>query len=125
MFCFYSHGFNVSTLGAYATPVEDLLGDPADPCILKIAELLDQTDDMGNDWRRLWSEILNRSPNDVTIYLKGEGPTLCLLKMWCKMKLTSAATIGQLIKALNKINRHDIVMVIEGYCKVRTSIWGN
>ena len=103
---------------SYATPVQDLIGDTPSQCIVEMSKVLDQRDDMEDDWRRLWSELLKRPLNEVVVSQKKEGPTQFLLKLWCRTKPPSQATVGHLIEALNSIYRNDIARIMEKYCKV-------
>ena len=103
---------------SYATPVQDLIGDTPSQCIVDISKVLDQSDDMEDDWRRLWSELLNRPVYEEVVSEKEEGPTRYLLKRWCKAKPPHEATIGCLMQKLNSIHRNDVARIVEKYCKV-------
>ena len=107
-------------LVSYSTPVQDLIGDTDTPsqCIVELSKALDQCDDMKDDWRRLWSELLNRPIVEEVVNQKKEGPTRFLLKLWCRTKPPSQATVAHLIEALNSIYRNDIARIVENYCKV-------
>ena len=104
------------------TPVQDLIGDHPSQCMIEVSELLDKEDEMGGDWRQLWSGLLHKSPNESVIRQEKEGPTLFLLKMWCLIKPPSAATVGELVSTLNVVNCPDIAAIIEKYCQVRAFI---
>ena len=101
-------------LVSYATPVVDLIGDIPSQCIVQMSKVLDQPDEAGDDWQRLWSELLSRP----VVNQKKESPTRFLLKLWCRAKPPSEATVGHLIKALNSIYRNDVARIVEKYCKV-------
>ena len=103
---------------SYATPVQDLIGDSPSQCVVEISRLLDQPDKMEDDWRRLWSELLNRPFNEEVVSQTEEGPTHFLLKLWCRMKPPSQVTVGHMIQALNSIYRNDVARIVEKYCKV-------
>ena len=104
-------------LVSYSTPVEGLIGDTPSQCIVEMSKVLDQRDDMEDNWRRLWLELLNR-PLKEEASQKKEGPTHFLLKLWCRTKPPSQATVGHLIQALNSIYRNDVARIVEKYCKV-------
>ena len=103
---------------SYATPVQDLIGDTPGQCIVEMSEVLDQIDDMDDDWRRLCSELLNRPHDDEVVSQKKDGPTHFLLKLWCRMMPPSQATVAHLIEALNSTNRNDVARIVGKYCKV-------
>ena len=105
-------------LVSYETPVQDLIGYTPSPCIVEISKVLDQHDDMEDDWRRLWSELLNRPLKEELVSQKKEGPTQFLLKLWCRTKPPSQTTVGHLIEALNSIYRNDVARILGKYCKV-------
>ena len=52
---------------SYATPVQDLIGDSPSQCVVEISRVLDQPDKMEDDWRRVWSELLNRPFNEEVV----------------------------------------------------------
>ena len=106
----------------YMTPVEHLIGDSPSQCIIEVSSLLDHDDEMGGDWRQLWSELLHSSPNEAVIRQQREGPTIILLKAWCQMNPLYTATVGELVNMLNAVNRSDIAVIIEKYCQVRIFI---
>ena len=83
-----------------------------------MSKVLDQTDDMGDDWRRLWSELLDKPLNEEVASQKKEGPTHFVLKLWCRMKPPSQATVEHLVEALNSIQRNDVARIVQKYCKV-------
>ena len=105
-------------LVSYSTPVQDLVGCTPSQCIVEMSKVLDRRDAMEDDWRRLWSELLNRPLNEEVVSHKKEGPTQFLLKLWCRMKPLSQATVRHLIQALNSIYRNDVARIVEKYCKV-------
>ena len=105
-------------LVSYKTPVQNLIGDAPSPCIVEISKVLNQADKMGDDWRRLWSELLNRPFNEEVVSQTEEGPTHFLLKLWCRTKSPSQATVAHLVEALNSIYRNDVARIMENYCKV-------
>ena len=105
-------------LVSYATPVIDLIGDIPSQCIAQMSKVLDQPDEVGDDWRRLWQELLSRPLSEEAASQKKEGPTRFLLKLWCRSKSPSEATVGHLIQALNSIYRNDVARNVEKYCKV-------
>ena len=103
---------------SYDTPVESLIDEPAASCLLEVSKLLDEDDDLGDDWRRLWSELLNRPLNENVVKKKSKSPTLFLLKRWCSMKPPSEATIGRLMKALNAIYRNNVARVLQRHIDI-------
>ena len=106
-------------LVSYETPVQDLIGDTPSQCIVEVSKVLDKPDKLGDDWRRLWSELLlNRPFNEEVVSQMEEGPTHFLLKVWCRTKPPSQATVGHLIEALNSIYRNDVARILEKCCKV-------
>ena len=109
---------NFLFLVSYATPVEELIADTRSQCILEMSKILDQPDEVGDDWRRLWSELLDRPLQEEVASQKKEGPTHFLLKLWCRAKPPSQTTIGHLIQALNSIYRNDVARNVEKYCEV-------
>ena len=98
--------------------MESLVDDPTASCLLEVSKLLDEDDDLGDDWRRLWSELLNRPLNEDVVRKKSGGPTLFLLKRWCSMKPPSEATIGRLMKALNAIYRNNVARVLQRHVDI-------
>ena len=110
---------NFCTLVSYMTPVKSLIDEPTATCLLAVSKLLDEDDDLGDDWRRLWSELLNRPLNEDVVSKKCVSSTLYVLKRWCRMVIPNEATIGRLIKALSAIYRNDVACVLEEYCQVR------
>ena len=102
----------------YATPVQDLIGDTPSQCIVEMSKVLDQPDDMEDDWRRLWSELLNRPLKEEVVSQKKESPTQYLLKRWCQATPPSQASVRHLIEALNSIHRNDVARLVGKYCKV-------
>ena len=103
----------------YMTPVRDLIADPPSQCLVEVSELLDQEDEIGGDWQSLWVELMHKFPNEEVIRQQREGPTLFLLKQWCQIKPSSAATVGELVSALKEVDRPDTGMIIEKYCQVK------
>ena len=103
---------------SYDTPVESLIDEPTATCLLEVSKCLDEDDDLGDDWRRLWSELLNRPLNEDMVRKRGEGPTLFLLKRWCSMKPPSEATIGRLMKALNAIYRNNVARELQRHVDI-------
>ena len=86
--------------------------------MIEMSKALDQLDDMEDDWRRLWSELLKRPLNEEVVSQKKEGPTQYLLKRWCQAKPPCEATVGHLIQKLNSIHRNDVARIVGKYCKV-------
>jgi hypothetical protein len=113
---------------SYSTPVQDLIGCIPAQCIVEMSEILDQPDEMEDDWRRLWSQLLHRPLKEEAVSQKTEGPTQFLLKIWCRSKPPSQSTVGHLIEALNSIYRNDVAGIVEKYCEVSASYfmscWG-
>ena len=105
-------------LVSYETPVQDLIGGPHSQCIVEMSKVLDRPDKMGDDWRRLWSELLNRPFNEEVVSRTEEGPTHFLLKLWCRTKPPSQATVAHLVEALNSMYRNDVARIVGKYCKV-------
>ena len=87
-----------------------------------MSKVLDQPDDMEDDWRQLWSELLNRPLNQESVRQKKGGPTQYLLKRWCQAKPPCEATLGCLIQKLNSIHRNDVARIVEKHCMVSTVI---
>ena len=116
-----SHAFVYVSVN-YSTAVEALIKNPPHECILEVARLLDKPDEMGDDWRRLWSVLINRPLNESMVRARREGPTCFVLSRWCQMKPTSQATVERLIEALNDIFRNDVARCLEEYCQVRTML---
>lgn len=84
--------------------MKQLIEDPVNPCIYELATALDkEDDDMGDDWRRLWSQLIDRPLKEIEVREKDRGPTRFLLKVWCRMKKSSEATIVHLSRALISI----------------------
>ena len=108
-------------LVSYTTPVQDLIGDTPSQCVVEMSKVLNQPDDVGDDWQRLWSELLDRRLLEEVASQKKEGPTRFLLKLWCRSKPPAQATVGNLIQALNSIYRNDVARNVEKYCKVGIS----
>jgi hypothetical protein len=106
---------SISESVSYSTPVKTLIGGTPSQCIVEMSSILDQADDMEDDWRRLWSELLNRPVKEV-VSQKEEGPTRFLLTLWCRANPPSQATVGHLIKALNAIYRNDVASLLEKVC---------
>jgi hypothetical protein len=85
---------------------------------------MDEDDVMGDDWRRLWAELVKR-PLEETIVkeVKAQpgGPTLYTLKLWVRgSRNPSEATIGSLIETLSKVYRNDVAEVLQKYIQVCT-----
>lgn len=109
---------------SYSSPVRPLIAGPGAPvpCLLNMAHRLDEDDVMGDDWRRLWSELIDRPLEETLAKGQKEGPTLFLLKLWCRMKPTTEATVGRLIGGLNAIYRNDVAEIVETCIDVHVSI---
>lgn len=102
--------------------MKQLIEDPVNPCIYELATALDkEDDDMGDDWRRLWSQLIDRPLKEIEVREKDRGPTRFLLKVWCRMKKSSEATIVHLSRALISIYRNDVAEILEKYTEVRSS----
>ena len=86
--------------------------------MIEMSKALDQLDDMEDDWRRLWSELLKRPLNEEVVSQKKEGPSQYLLKRWCQANPPCEATVGRLTQKLNSIHRNDVARIVEKYCKV-------
>ena len=86
--------------------------------MIEVSRALNQLDDMKDDWRRLWSELLNRPLNEEVVSQKKEGPIQYLLKRWCQAKPPRETTVGFLIQKLNSTHRNDVARIVEKYCKV-------
>ena len=67
---------NFCILVSYNTPVKSLIHEPTANCLLAVSKLLDEDDHLGDDWRRLWSELLNRPLNEDVVSKKCVSPTL-------------------------------------------------
>ena len=88
-------------------------------CLLEVAGMMDEEDDMGDDWRRLWSELVQRPLDEAVAKRQPEGPTIYTLKSWVRgIKHRSEATVGRLIKALSDVYRNDAAAVLEEYAQV-------
>ena len=98
--------------------MESLIDKPTASCLLEVSKLLDDEDALGDDWRRLWSELLSRPLNEDVVKKKSESPTLFLLKRWCSMKPPGEATIGRLMKALNAIYRNNVARVLQRHVDI-------
>ena len=98
--------------------MQDLIGDHPSQCTVEMSTILDQPDDVGDDWRRVWSELLDKPLNEEVASQKEEGPTCFVLKLWCRMKPPSQATVRHLVKALNSIERNDVARIVQKHCKV-------
>ena len=66
-------------LVSYTTPVQDLIGDTPSQCVVEMSKVLDQPDDVGDDWRRLWSELLDRPLNEEAHKERKFSLILCLI----------------------------------------------
>ncbi|XP_062504591.1 uncharacterized protein LOC134181346 isoform X1 [Corticium candelabrum] len=109
---------------SYATPVKFLTGNSTASCMLDVSKYLDEADDLGDDWRRLWKQLLERPLEEDVARKNSKSPTLYILRRWCRMKHPSEATIGQLMKALNAIYRNDVACVLEEYCQTSETASG-
>jgi hypothetical protein len=106
-----SSGYNLNS----SSPVASLIKDPLHRGLLEVTQILDKKDVMGDDWRRLWTELLKR-PIEEQLATECEiGPTLFTLMLWCRSKPQSVTTAGNLIKALNAIYRNDVAGILEKY----------
>ena len=69
----------------WSTPISHLLaGSPPHECFLKIAAMMDEEDAMGDDWRKLWSELVKQPLDEAVAKQNPEGPTIYTLKLWVK-----------------------------------------
>ena len=75
---------------------------------------------MEDDWRRLWSELIQRDLDVGMVKQQAESPTVFTLKRWCRMVPSESATIGKLIAALSAIYRNDVAEKLTEYVKVAT-----
>ena len=80
--------------------------------------MMDKEDDMGDDWRKLWTDLVNRPLNEAVAQHRPEGPTIYTLKLWVRSGKRSQATVGRLIKALSDAYRNDAAEVLEEYAQV-------
>lgn len=108
----------------YSSSIKSLIADPIEECLIKIAEILDEYDPMGDDWRRLWSELIGSSLSEPQVRSRKEGPTMFVLKKWSHMRPPAEATVGQLIRAFSAIYRNDVAEILEMHTKVRL-LWRN
>ena len=46
--------------------------------------MMDEEDDMGDDWRKLWSELVQRPLDEAVAKCRPEGPTVYTLKLWVR-----------------------------------------
>lgn len=91
------------------------------PVVNEIAAILDQEDEMmGDDWRRLWKELIDRPLDETTVKAMKGHPTKFMLTLWCRTKKSTEATVERLIAALNAIYRNDVAEMVEKYVEVRT-----
>ena len=95
-----------------------LAGSQPHECLLKIAAMMDEEDDMGDDWRKLWTELVRRPLNESVAKCRQEGPTIYTLKLWVRRGKPSEATVGRLLKALSDVYRNDVAAVLEVYAQV-------
>ena len=93
-------------------------GSQPHECLLKIAAMMDKEDAMGDDWRKLWSELVHRPLNETVVKHQPEGPTIYTLKLWVRGGKQSESTVGRLIKALSNVHRNDAAEVLEEYAQV-------
>ena len=106
-----------------SSSVASLIEDPSVPYLHEVAKILDKNDIMGDNWRRLWLELLDRRRLQEQLALRHEkGPTMFTLMLWCRAKPPTEATVGQLIKALNAIYRNDVAGILEKHIKVRIHV---
>ena len=95
-----------------------LAGPQPHECLLKIAAMMDEEDGMGDNWRKLWTELVKRPLNETIAKCQQEGPTIYTLKLWVRGGKPSEATVGRLIKALSAVYRNDAAAVLEEYAGV-------
>lgn len=77
----------------YSSSIKSLIAEPVEECLIKIAKILDEDDPMGDDWRRLWSVLIDRPLSEPQVRSRKEGPTMFVLKTWCHMKPPAEATV--------------------------------
>lgn len=107
---------------SYSSPVKPLLSDHHVPWLLEVERILDEDDVMGDDWRRLWSELIDRPLDEQLVKDQEGGPTKFLLSLWCRAKSPAEATVGRLIGALNAIYRNDVAQILDKYIDVRMNL---
>ena len=95
-----------------------LSGSQPHECLLEVAGMMDEEDDMGDDWTRLWSELVHRPLDEAVAKRRPEGPTIYTLKLWVRGGNPSEATVGRLIKALSDVYRNDAAAVLKEYAQV-------
>ena len=95
-----------------------LAGSQPHECLLKVASLMDKEDAMGDDWRKLWTELVKRPLNESVARHQPEGPTIYTLTLWVRGGKPSEVTVGRLIKALSAVYRNDTAAVLEEYAQV-------
>ena len=105
-----------------SSSVASLIEDPSVPYLHEVAKILDKIDIMGDNWRRLWSELLDRPLEEQLAMRHEKGPTMFTLMLWSCAKPPTEATVGQLIKALNAIYRNDVAGILEKHIKVRIHV---
>lgn len=96
-----------------SSPIKPLIAEHPAQCILEVAHTLNKEDALGDDWRRLWPELLDRPLDENVVKSQEEGPTMFTLRTWCRMKSAAEATVGRLITALNAIYRNDLAEIME------------
>ena len=102
-----------STLISHLLP-----GSQPHECLLEIGALMDKEDAMGDDWRKLWTELVKRPLDEAVVKNQPEGPTIYTLKLWVRGSKVTEATVGKLINALSKAYRNDAAEVLEKYTQV-------
>lgn len=95
-----------------------LVGPQPHECLLSVANIMDEKDDMCDDWRRLWSELVNRPLDEAVAKQQPAGPTIFTLKRWVRMSKPKDTTVGKLIKALSAVYRNDAAEMLEQYVQV-------
>ena len=102
-----------------STLVSHLLsGSQPHECLLDIADMMDKEDAIGDDWRKLWTDLVNRPLNEAVAQHRPERPTIYTLKLWVRSGKRSEATVGRLIKALSAVYRNDAAERLEEYVQV-------
>ena len=93
------------------------VGSQPHECLLKVACMMDEEDNIGDDWRKLWSELL-KQPLSEDAKHQTEGPTIYTLEMWAEGCHPSEATVGRLIRVLSAVYRNDAAEILLEYAKV-------
>ena len=79
-----------------------------------LCALMDTIDPLGNDWRKLWTELLNEpmtSEKSRVLPDGAQGPTHLLLTIWSQR--VPECTVGYLMSVLRNMRRNDAADVLD------------